>query len=99
MTTPDPSPQNTEIWALEPDEYPLAAPKLREPPKVFAIVELERAEENAELVDAQVLAWGLSFPGHAEPTSPDNQIRGRFHSAGSAMNLLSLTGEVRLVWQ
>lgn len=83
-------------WAPEPEEYAVIEAKLTCPPRLFALCELERDEEG-ELIDGGVLAWGMEFDHRAELVSSDGGGRGSFGSADRAARLFAHTGEVRLV--
>lgn len=85
-------------WAPEPEEYALIEDEVRQNnPRVFALCELER-DEDGDLVDGYVSAWGLTFGSRAHMVSPDGKCRSSFQSPEQAAEVFSLTGEVRLVW-
>ncbi|MGQ0840277.1 hypothetical protein [Actinokineospora sp.] len=62
-------------------------------PKLFAII-----EEFGERDDAQVVAWGMEFPGRAHVVGDDGRMRMSSSSAQTARDLLGITGTMRLVW-
>ncbi|MEV0703628.1 hypothetical protein AB0I53_37715 [Saccharopolyspora sp. NPDC050389] len=86
------------IWAPEPDEYALVHEEIRGAPKLFALCELDRDDEDWELTEGRVFAWGLAFGDRAEVVSTDGRGRGSFCSPTRAAETFAHTAEVRLVY-
>ncbi|MEV0083465.1 hypothetical protein [Saccharopolyspora sp. NPDC050642] len=86
-----------DIWAPEPAEYALVREEIRRAPRLFALCELDRDDEW-ELTEGRVFAWGLAFGDRAEVVSTDGRGRGSFCSPTRAAEIFAHTAEVRLVY-
>lgn len=87
----------SDDFAPDPEELAVLETALTTRPGVFALCELTRDEEG-ELVDGHVAAWGLELPDRAEVVDRDGGGRGSFRSATRAAEVFALTGETRLMW-
>jgi hypothetical protein len=66
-----------------------------EAPRLFAVV-----QEYGERVDAQIVAWGMAFAGHAEVVSVDRGLRMSLRAPENALPGFAFGSHIRarLVW-
>jgi hypothetical protein len=86
--------QALAYWSMEPEEWQVAEAELAEQaPELFAICELFR-DEDGEVVQTRVVAWGLAGPERTEVLFTDGSLRGTHQSVDSALQLYSLCTEL-----
>jgi hypothetical protein len=78
-------------------EHPVVEEQVRRCPDVVGLCELDRDQEG-NLVDGRVFAWGLVFDDGVHTVSTDGRERGSFVSLDSALSLFGRVSEVGLVW-
>jgi hypothetical protein len=85
-------------WELAGPEHELMAGRVAEQaPRVFAMCELERDDEG-ELLDGHIYAWGLAFDGTVQWSTPDGTVHGISDSLDRPMRRMWRSAEVGIVW-